>query len=175
MSCLLADQLKTADMKRTVSLHAPKDKSTSSIQVVNAAITWTRKRVGILLRLWHKSTWLALLICGMREIVNNPISNNGNIIFFIVNTLKYESWWTWHNMCQWNVTKARATIWCTNIFSAYPHCQRLLGSSFQRISQHWLSYPSLYTARGLHSSTGISAESYNKSFAFCVSAFCPFY
>ena len=58
------------------------------------------------------------------------------------------------------------------------YCQRLPGSSFQCISQHQLSYPPLYSARkapeGLHSSAGISAESYNKSFAFCVSAFCLF-
>lgn len=51
--------------------------------------------------------------------------------------------------------------------------QMLPSSSFQCISQHRLYYPHLYLARkapeGLHSSVGISAESYNKSFAFCVS------
>lgn len=63
-----------------------------------------------------------------------------------------------------------------NIFSADPSCHH--GYSFQCISQHQHSYPQLYSARkapeGLHSSTGILAESYNKSFAFCVSAFCLF-
>lgn len=62
---------------------------------------------------------------------------------------------------------------CTNILLVYRYYQRLCGSSFQCISQHCLFYPPLHSAwtapKGLHSSSGISAESHNKSFAFCVS------
>ncbi len=85
---------------------------------------------------------------------------------------------------QWLEHSSLSSPWNPHLRGEVPtsslptYCQRLPGSSFQRISQHWLSYPPLYSARkapeGLHSSAGISAESYNKSFPFCVSAFCLF-
>ena len=79
---------------------------------------------------------------------------------------------------QWLCSPQNPHLWSAPPTSPLPaSCQRLQGSSFQRISQHWLSYPALSSARkapeGLHSCTGISAESYNKSFGFLCLGFLP--